>query len=64
MSYRYRKCRICNGSMDPEEGSGNICDECIQKESEELGRRKAFKNLFDPGTQIQFQQMRMEDIFL
>ena len=61
MSYRNRECRICHGNMDPEEGYGGVCDECIQMESEKLKRNETLKTLFDPRIQVQFKQMRMED---
>ncbi len=61
MSYRYRKCRVCHGAMDPGEGYGGMCDECIQKESENTARQEMMKSLFGPGMRIQFEQMEMED---
>lgn len=61
MSYKLRRCSECHGAMDPEEGCNGVCDECIQKKSEELARRESLKNLFGSRTRIQFNQMRMED---
>lgn len=61
MSYRYRECSVCHGTMDPEEGNGGVCDECIQKKAEELAREEMLKRLFDSNTRAGFRQMRMED---
>lgn len=61
MSCRYRECRVCRGAMDPGEGCGGVCDECIQKEAEKSAREGAFNSMFSSEAGMGFRQMEMEE---
>lgn len=52
------QCEICGCTMDPGEGSGGVCEECIFEKDQKIVRRRELEQMC---RSLNYKQMEMEE---
>ncbi len=54
----FRTCSVCGHPMDPGEGQGGICEDCLEYREQLENRRKAVERMVRA---TEYEQMEMEE---